>query len=328
MVEEGLSEIIQSLKADPYAMETAWVSIIVFAGEAKTIVPLQEIVSFYPPKFPIGSGTSLSKGMGQLMFELRKNIVKTTFEQKGDWKPLVFLFTDGVPTEDSSKAIAEWRANWKATANLVAISIGDETDNNLLAQLTDNVLSFKNTSGKAYKQFFKWITDSIKTTSESVENNGSGFELAGVDGDVVSTIDLTKKQPAPRHTDSNFAVLPAKCSNTKRPYLIKYKRNLRESGLEGLGLATLRYKLVGAYQVDSSYEELSDGQGNVAKINSSELEGYPYCPSCGDPYGIAMCMCGKIHCIGEQEYNTCPWCNVQASYTAGDGDFDMGRAQG
>src|SRR3954471_18683265 len=87
LVEEGLASIIKELKTDPYALETVWVSILVFAGQAKTIVPLQELVSFYPPKFPIGSGTSLSKGLGHLMYELRSNIVKTTTEQKGDWKP-------------------------------------------------------------------------------------------------------------------------------------------------------------------------------------------------------------------------------------------------
>ena len=53
-VEECLATIIQTLKKDPTAMETVWVSIIIFAGQAKTLVPLQEIASFYPPKFPIG----------------------------------------------------------------------------------------------------------------------------------------------------------------------------------------------------------------------------------------------------------------------------------
>jgi uncharacterized protein YegL len=55
-VEEGLASIIDALKSDPYALETVWVSVIVFAGQPKTLVPLQEIVNFYPPRFPIGSG--------------------------------------------------------------------------------------------------------------------------------------------------------------------------------------------------------------------------------------------------------------------------------
>ena len=57
-VEDGMATIIKAIKHDPHAIETVWVSIIVFAGQAKTLVPLQEIVSFYPPKFPIGGGTS------------------------------------------------------------------------------------------------------------------------------------------------------------------------------------------------------------------------------------------------------------------------------
>jgi uncharacterized protein YegL len=36
-VEEGLATIIQALKTDPNAIETVWVSIIVFAGQAKNI---------------------------------------------------------------------------------------------------------------------------------------------------------------------------------------------------------------------------------------------------------------------------------------------------
>lgn len=122
-VEEGLSTIIQTLKTDPVAMETVYISIIIFAGEAKTLIPLQEIINFYPPKFPIGSGTSLSKGLGHLMFELRKNIIKTTAEQKGDWKPIVFLFTDGVPTDETNSALNEWKQNWQRSSNMVAISL-------------------------------------------------------------------------------------------------------------------------------------------------------------------------------------------------------------
>ncbi|MEO7769085.1 MAG: VWA domain-containing protein, partial [Ferruginibacter sp.] len=150
-VEEGLATIIQALKTDPYAIETAWVSIIVFAGQAKTLVPLQEIINFYPPKFPIGSGTSLSKGLGHLMYEMRRNLVKTTYEQKGDWKPIVFLFTDGVPTDDTKAAINEWKQNWQRNANMVAVSFGNETDAETLSQLTENVLLFKNADTNAYK---------------------------------------------------------------------------------------------------------------------------------------------------------------------------------
>ena len=325
-VEEGLSAIIQALKTDPYAIETAWVSIIVFAGQAKTLVPLQEIINFYPPKFPIGSGTSLSKGLGHLMFELRKNQVKTTYEQKGDWKPIVFLFTDGVPTDDTQTAITEWKQNWQRNANLVAISFGSETDAQTLGQLTDNVLSFKNADSNAYKQFFKWVTDSIKTSSVSVENNASGFELAKLDGDTITKINLTKHPVISQNVDANFVVLAAKCQNTKRPYLIKYRKNLTASGFGDF--QTLSYKLIGAFQVDITYFELSDENGHKQKIHTDELIGSPTCPCCGNQIGMALCSCGGMHCIGDEEESTCPWCGNTGRYGIGEGGFDVTRTQG
>jgi uncharacterized protein YegL len=327
-VEEGLSTIIQSLKTDPNAIETVWVSIIVFAGQPKTLVPLQEIVSFYPPKFPIGSGTSLSKGLGHLMYELRKNIVKTTAEQKGDWKPIVFLFTDGVPTDDTKSAIAEWKQSWQRTANLVAISFGSETDTHLLSELTETVLHFKNTDASSYKQFFKWVTDSIKTSSVSVENNSTGFELAKLDGDTISKIDLTKPKPSAPLVDDNFVVLAAKCQNTKRPYLMKYKKRIASNNIGGLDLNTLSYRLVGAFQVDNTYFELSDGSNTEIKINTEELIGSPTCPCCGNQFAFAACICGKLHCIGEEEESTCPWCGNKGSYGTGEGGFEVNRTQG
>jgi uncharacterized protein YegL len=326
LVEDGMATIIKAIKQDPHAIETVWVSIIVFAGQAKTLVPLQEIVSFYPPKFPIGGGTSLSKGLGHLMFELRKNTVKTTFEQKGDWKPIVFLFTDGVPTDDTKSVISEWKENWAKIANLVAISFGEETDTQILGELSENVLHFKNSTEEDYKKFFKWVTDSIKTSSISVENNSSGFELAKIDNDTISKIDLEKAPRPNLYVDNNFVVLAGKCQNTKRPYLMKYRKFIQPSGISDL--QTKAYRLVGGFQVDNTYFELCDETGIDAKVSSDELIGAPACPCCGNQFGFAMCVCGKIHCIGDESMSTCPWCGNQGSYTAGEGGFDVGRTLG
>lgn len=325
-VEEGLAAIIQALKSDPYALETVWISILVFAGQPKTLVPLQEIVNFYPPHFPIGSGTSLSKGLGHLMYELRKNIVKTTFEQKGDWKPIIFLFTDGVPTDDTSSAIAEWNQNWKRSANMIAISFGNEADSSLLGKLTDEVHLFQNTNAQSYRDFFRWVSDSIKTSSISVENNSTGFELAKPT-DSITKIDLTKPADRKPYVDDNFVVLAAKCQNTKRPYLMKYTRNLDEDNFGGMNLYTKSYRLNGAFPVDNSYFELAD-ESVETKVNSDELIGAPTCPCCGNPYGLAVCVCQKIHCIGDEDESTCPWCGNKGKYGSGKGGFDITRAQG
>jgi uncharacterized protein YegL len=71
----------------------------------------------------------------------------------------------------------------------------DEADTDILNQLTHDVILFNfNADTNAYKQFFKWVTDSIKTSSESIESKKSGFELAELDNNTLSKIDLSKVQ--------------------------------------------------------------------------------------------------------------------------------------
>jgi hypothetical protein len=36
----------------------------------------------------------------------------------------------------------------------------------------------------------------------------------------------------------------------------------------------------------------------------------------GNQIALAVCTCGKIHCIGEEELSTCPWCESQSTYVA------------
>lgn len=329
LVEEGLATIIKELKSDPYALETVHVSIIVFAGQASTLVPLTDIINFYPPKFPIGGGTSLGKGLGHLMFELKKSLVKTTTEQKGDWKPIIFLFTDGVPTDNTKAAIEEWKQKWQRQVNLVAISFGDESNLLTLKELTDIVLLFKNTTPQSYKEFFRWVTASIKSSSVSVDSNGSGFEMAKTNDNVISKIDLSKDGKCASAIDTNFAVFLAKCQNTKRPYLIKYKRSISptEFGSE-LNLQTMYYRLQGAYQVDNTYFELSNEESLNQKISTEELDGFPTCPCCGNQWGFSVCSCSKLHCTGGEKITVCPWCGNQGQYGFGGDPLNIERTQG
>ncbi len=326
-VEDGMAQAINALKTDPYALETVWVSVIVFAGKARTIVPLQELVNFYPPRFPIGGGTALGAGLKHLSEELHRNVVKTTFDRKGDWKPLVFLFTDGVPTEPIEDAVADWKAQWGRSAHLVAVSLGEDADLYALSKLTEDVLLLKDTDAAAYKSFFKWITASIKKNSESVSNNSTAFELAKPADDSLSRIDLKKYPAGGGNVDPNYVVFAAKCAQSKRPYLIKYRKQVAPSLLAGLDMTTLSYSLAGAYAVDETYFDLS-GKGTAVRINSSELAGAPSCPCCGNAIGFAMCRCGKVHCMGDSSTQICPWCGNEGRYGAGEGGFDVGRAMG
>lgn len=327
-VQDGMRMIVQELRTDPYALETAHISVIAFAGKAKSVSPLTELYKFYPPVFPIGGGTSLGAALDFLMDDMDKTLIKTTTEQKGDWKPIVFLFTDGTPTDNPSNAFARWNNNYRRKANIVAISIGDNVNTQLLGQISNNVLRLKQTDEISFKAFFKWVTASIKATSVSVSDVGDDeVKLASTTGINLEKVDTSK----PCIVDENFVVLLGKCSNTKKFYLIKYAKHLSDldiKGLESLNIKTTDFKLVGAYLIDEeAYYELCDGKSN-SNINTMSLCGVPTCPCCGNQLGVVVCECGNIMCSDGQT-TACPWCGMEGSLgEIAEGGMNITRGRG
>ena len=184
---------------------------------------------------------------------------------------------------------------------------------------------FNNTDTNAYKEFFKWVTASIKATSEKINNtNTDGINLSKTDSGIVEEIDLTKKYSLP---DNNFVVLNGKCSTNDKLYLMKFKKILQESSVPGF--ETRFYKIEGAYKIDeNSYREYSEAGINGAKISSEEIYGNPSCPCCGNNFALATCQCGGIHCISGEGHAKCPWCGSEANYGMAEGGFDINRTLG
>lgn len=325
-VQEGIATIVKELRADPYALETVWVSIIVFAGKAKTIMPLTDVIQFYPVKLPIGSGTSLGVGLDALMNELDTSLIKTTHDQKGDWKPIIFLFTDGKPTDNPKPSIDFWKKNYSNKTFLVSISLGSSTDVSLLSELTENNLTFNGGNTNDYKKFFRWVTASIKATSTKIaETQTQTIDLTKNTDNLV-----TKANKSEQNTiDESVAVFLAKCQNKKTPYLIKYSRNTKPVDIPGLDMESVFFKLNGAYNIEEeSYNTLCDQTVITKSISTEELLGFPTCPCCGNQFGFASCSCGKLLCVGDEELTTCPWCNTQSKFGAGEGHMNINRSQG
>lgn len=327
-VQEGMEAIVKELRKDPYALETVYLSIIAFAGKTRKITSMVELSAFYPPKIPIGGGTSLGRAMDFLMDDLKSSVKKTTLEEKGDWKPIIFLFTDGNPTDDFENAFERWNREYRSGSNLIVISLGENTDTNLLSRISDNILVLRHTDTESFQAFFKWVTASIKTSSISVgEANDDDLHLAPVPDKCLMKIDLNKHPQT--KIDENFAVILAKCQTTKRPYLIKYQKRVSKSEFEQLSMNVLDYKLMGAYPIDNTYFELADDTSVTGTtINTSFLAGFPSCPCCGNRYGFSHCSCGNILCTGEEEITQCPWCGMEAKFGFGEESANITRTRG
>ena len=166
-VKNGVQTLISTLRSDPYALETAFISIITFNTNAQQVTSLTELASFQQPTIDAGGCTALGGALELLAQKIDAEVTKTTAEQKGDWKPLVFLMTDGEPTDDITHGLAEFRK--RKTGMVVACAAGIGANTNTLKQITENVVSLDTADSATIKAFFKWVSASISTSSINLE---------------------------------------------------------------------------------------------------------------------------------------------------------------
>ena len=173
-VKNGVQTLISSLRSDPYALETAYISVITFDSSAKQVTPLTELAAFQQPNIDAGGCTALGEALALLSERVDSEVTKTTAEQKGDWRPLVFIMTDGEPTDDLNRGLNEYKK--RKFGMVVACAAGQSANTNTLKQITENVVQLDTADSATIKAFFKWVSASISTSSKSVENGGINLE--------------------------------------------------------------------------------------------------------------------------------------------------------
>jgi uncharacterized protein YegL len=170
-VKNGVQTLISTLRSDPYALETAYISIITFNSSAQQITPLTELAAFQQPNVEASGCTVLGEALNLLSQKIDSEIKKSTTTQKGDWKPLVFIMTDGAPTDNIANGLAEFKK--RKCGMVVACAAGQGANTNVLKQITENVVSLDTADSTTIKAFFKWVSASISTSSKSIEDKGS-----------------------------------------------------------------------------------------------------------------------------------------------------------
>ncbi|MBQ3635673.1 MAG: VWA domain-containing protein [Bacteroidales bacterium] len=167
-VKTGVQLLISTLRSDPYALETAYISIITFDSSAQQVVPLTEISAFQQPNVNASGCTALGEALSLLAKRVDAEIVKTTADVKGDWKPIVFIMTDGEPTDDLDKGIRDFKQ--KKFGVVVACAAGRGAKVETLKKITENVVQLDTADSGTISAFFKWVSASVSTGSQKVED--------------------------------------------------------------------------------------------------------------------------------------------------------------
>lgn len=165
----ALSGMVNTLRSDPQALDSLWLSIITFDREVKEIVPLTELVQFRLPEItcPQSGPTNTGAALDFIMNRVQQDIIRGSETQKGDWKPLLFLFTDGKPSDIAlyREKVAEVRKfDFGA---VVSCAAGHLANDAMLKELTDNVVHLDSADSQTLKAFFKWVSETIEQGNKS-----------------------------------------------------------------------------------------------------------------------------------------------------------------
>lgn len=169
-VKVGLEAILSSLRGDPFALESVNISIITYDREVKVILPLTPLEDIQLPEItcPESGPTNMGAALKTLCEQIDSEVHLSTPTQKGDWMPLLFLMTDGKPSDimEYNEAIPEVKKRKFAT--IVACAAGSKAKTEPLQQLTDQVYTLDTMDKSSFSQFFKWVSSSIGVGNRSI----------------------------------------------------------------------------------------------------------------------------------------------------------------
>lgn len=169
-VRQGVKALLADLRNDPQALETAYLSILTFDSDARQTSPLLEISAFEEPNLQASGSTALGAALKLVRERIGTEVRKSTPTQKGDWKPLVFIMSDGGPTDSWEEAAAALKAT---RANIICLAAGPGADEGVLRRISEVVIRMTDLQPDTLKACFKWVSASVKAVSASCGATGS-----------------------------------------------------------------------------------------------------------------------------------------------------------
>ena len=179
----ALRQFVHETSIDEAASMSVELEIITFGDEAKVILPFTPIsnVRKNSTSLSAAGGTFIGAALQQAESNLR--IRREAYRSAGisSYKPWVILMTDGRPGD-----------NWKAPAEkfremaehdditYLGLEIGCKADHQMMCQILPANARPLKLQGLKFKEFFRWLTDSMKSISTSAISDQDNVRFGSI----------------------------------------------------------------------------------------------------------------------------------------------------
>lgn len=176
-VQNGVQTLHSAFQNDLRAKDTAYLSVITFDSRAQQVSALTGLSQFYLPlpQLHAGGCTALGEALSLVAQCADREVIKKTPNAEGDWKPMVFVMSDGLPTEDLRSGLAEFnKSQWG-----MVVACASACDPGELKQITKHIVKLATADEASIKEYFIWVSQSITTNSKSVEETNQEISRIG-----------------------------------------------------------------------------------------------------------------------------------------------------
>lgn len=194
----GVEMFQREVSEDPFARDVVRVGVITFASDAQLVTGgLVPIANLQIPHLVASGVTRLDLAFRVLLESMDRDVKHPVKGgTKGDWRPIVFVLTDGRPTDENGNVTDRlWRPARDAVINrprgqnkpsvIVAVGCGPDVDDETLKDISTGTAFRISGSGASFIALFQYITRSVTASVEPGGNPNDPFANVPVPSDLI-----------------------------------------------------------------------------------------------------------------------------------------------
>ena len=168
-VNAGLSVLETSMRQNPFALESVWISILTFDAEVKEVMPLTflEDISMPHIQTPNSGPTHLGLALKTLEGKVKQDLKQKSPGDKTDWSPFLFVMTDGRPSDIQLYNEYVPRIRKLGFRTIIGCAAGPRADLAELQDLCDQTVSLGNMDIHGFSNLFEWVSQVIASDNQS-----------------------------------------------------------------------------------------------------------------------------------------------------------------
>lgn len=182
---KGLKQFLRETSADEAASRSVELEIITFNDDANVAMPFTAIGDVAQELDPLVANgwTAMGAGIRMALRDLKARRKKYRDNGISSYRPWVVLMTDGGPNDDNWEQAAEEMKvlGERGKIQYIGIEIGDEADHDTMLQILPAQPGPVKLKDLRFKQFFRWLTDSMKSVSASAVSEQNNIRYRGID---------------------------------------------------------------------------------------------------------------------------------------------------